>query len=217
MSVEQEKEKDMDMEQDKLNIQELIVVEGKNDAHAIRRALGPVDVIWTEGFGLTEEKLKLISEMARRQGVIVCTDPDFAGLKIRERIRRRVPEAQQVFLSRECAYNRKGNDIGLENVSPEEIRKAFTKVLRERRTEERGEAPLANSGEISLEDLLENGLAGGEGSAARRAALGKILGIGDTNAKQFVYRANRYGLKKTDFLKALEALQRQEPPAEDKN
>jgi 5S rRNA maturation endonuclease (ribonuclease M5) len=31
-----------------LKIEELIVVEGKNDAHAVRKALGKVDVIWTE-------------------------------------------------------------------------------------------------------------------------------------------------------------------------
>ncbi|HHV63761.1 MAG TPA: ribonuclease M5 [Peptococcaceae bacterium] len=187
-------------------IQELIVVEGKNDAQAIRRAFGPVDVIWTEGFGLTEEKLNLIAEMAVRRGVIVCTDPDFAGQKIRERILRRVPNARQVFLSRACAYNEKGDDLGLENVSPEEIRKAFAKVLGEKSLSPGTASKAQSDGEISMQDLLEHGLVGQAGSAGKRRALGKILGIGDTNAKQFLYRVNRFGLRKREFLEALASL-----------
>lgn len=192
------------------NIQELIVVEGKNDAHAVRRAFGKVDVIWTEGFGLTEAKLNLISEMAKRHGVIICTDPDFAGKQIRERIISRVPNAQHVFLSRVCALSEKGDDIGLENVSPEEIRKAFAKVLSERPLIETTRSERQSERAINIKDLLENGLVGQQGSAAKRKALGKVLGIGDTNAKQFLYRVNRYAVCKEDFLKALDLIERKD-------
>jgi hypothetical protein len=44
-----------DCVQSHYGIHELIVVEGKNYSHAVRRALGKVDVIWTEGYGLTEK------------------------------------------------------------------------------------------------------------------------------------------------------------------
>lgn len=193
------------------NIQELIVVEGKNDAHAVRRALGKVDVIWTEGFGLTEEKLKYISEMAKRRGVILCTDPDYAGKLIRERIQSRIPDVRHVYLSREVARNKKGDDIGLENVSPEDIRIAFSKVLTEKNSgnlqeikEDKKEYPDS----INRKDLLEHGLAGQEGSAAKRLALGRILGIGDTNAKQFLYRMNRFGVNRKDFMEALRSVER---------
>jgi ribonuclease M5 len=192
-----------------LNIQELIVVEGKNDAHAVRRALGEVDVIWTEGFGLTEEKVKLIAEMANRRGVIVCTDPDFAGKQIRKRIQSRVPKVRHVFLSRECALSKKGDDIGLENVSAEEIKKAFSKVLNEKSPEEERELFSGNKTAISMADILENGLSGQRDSAAKRKALGKVLGIGDTNAKQFLFRVNRYAISKEDFLKALETIEKE--------
>lgn len=192
------------------NIQELIVVEGKNDAHAIRRAFGKVDVIWTEGFGLTEGKLNLISEMAQRRGVIVCTDPDFAGKLIRERIISRVPNAKHVYLSRVLALSEKGEDIGLENVSPEEIRKAFSKVLSVKPLDEARKVEPRSENTISTKDLLENGLVGQQGSAAKRKAMGKILGIGDTNAKQFLYRINRYAVNKEDFLKALDLIERED-------
>lgn len=194
-------------ENKELDIQELIVVEGKNDAHAVRRALGKVDVIWTEGFGLTQEKLNLISEMAKRRGVIVCTDPDFAGRQIRDRIKDRVPDARHVFLSRECALNDKGDDIGLENVSPQEIRRAFSQVRSVKRLDDESKSELKSENSILTQDLLENGLVGQKGSAAKRAALGKVLGIGDTNAKQFLYRVNRYALSKEEFLRALQSIE----------
>lgn len=198
---------DSSTDKTQLNIQELIVVEGKNDANAIRRALGKTDVIWTEGFGLTEKKLNLIAEMAKRQGVIVCTDPDYAGQQIRERIKSRVPEARHVFLSKTDALNKKGDDIGLENVSSEEIRKAFSKVLSD---ESSGGSKNVNLGgeEITMQDLVENGLVGQPGSAAKRAELGKVLGIGDTNAKQFLFRVNRFAISKKGFLAALESINR---------
>lgn len=185
----------------------MIVVEGKNDAHAIRRALGEVDVIWTEGFGLTEDKLRLIAEMAQRRGVIICTDPDFVGKQIRDRISKRIPEAMHVFVPRREAANEKGDDIGVENVSPEDIRKAFEKVLNKKK-------PMAISSDfepgdrIEIKDLLVNGLVGQEKSAEKRNALGRALGVGDNNAKQFLYRLNRFKISREDFLKALDSIER---------
>lgn len=191
----------------RLDIKELIVVEGKNDAHAVRRALGQVDVIWTEGFGLTEEKLVLIQEMAKRCGVIVCTDPDYAGNLIRERIKQRIPQAKHVYISRQCAISEKGDDIGLENVPVEEIKRAFSKVLEDKAAGDKACDQIQQEA-IGLEELIAYGLAGQPGSAAKRSALGKILGLGDTNAKQFLFRFRRYALSKEDLVKALKSMER---------
>lgn len=192
------------------NFKPLIVVEGKNDAHAVRRALGKVDVLWTEGFGLTEEKLAYIAEMAERCGVVVCTDPDYAGKQIRERIERSVPNVKHVYLSLEIA--RKGDDIGLENVSSDEIRKAFAKILGEDQDPTlifaETSADLASIEHIEMQDLIANGLVGQIRSSAKRALLGKILGIGDTNAKQFLFRVNRFRITKADFYKAAEHVEK---------
>lgn len=192
------------MKEENWQIEELIVVEGKNDAHAVRRALGKVDVIWTEGFGLTEEKLGYICEIAKKRGVIVCTDPDFAGQQIRNRLLKRIPEAANVYLSKDIAV--KGHDIGLENVQPEEIRKAFAKVLKPGPAQEKQ----PDHNRIIMQDLLTNGLAGNSGSAAKRAAMGKELGIGDTNAKQFLHRINRLETSREDFFRTLKRIERTE-------
>lgn len=173
-------------------IKELIVVEGKNDAQAVRRALGNVDVIWTEGYGLGREKLDYIAAMAERKGVIVFTDPDTVGEQIRERIRHRVPYAKHVYLSQAAA--RKNRDIGVENAAPEDIKQAFAHIQ---------EALSEEENLFSMEDLAKAGLAGQPDAAQNRALLGRRLGIGDANAKQFLHRLNRFGISRELFRQAV--------------
>jgi ribonuclease M5 len=184
-------------------IQELIVVEGKNDANAVWRALGKVDILWTEGYGLTQEKLNYISEVAKRRGVIVFTDPDSVGEQIRERIRRFVPEVKHVYLSKRDARSKNDDDIGVENAQPEEIRRAFEHIQADNK-------PLKQQGNLQkeievfeLNDLFEARLTGYPDSAERRLAVGRKLGIGDTNAKQFLQRLNRFGIPRTEFEQAV--------------
>ena len=55
-------------------------------------------------------------------------------------------------------------------------------------------------------DLIRNGLIGNEDASHRRDELGKILGIGYGNAKQFLNRLNNYGVSREEFNKALETL-----------
>lgn len=179
-------------------IKELIVVEGKNDANAVRQALGEdVDVLWTEGFGLTKEKLEYIAEMANRQGVIVFTDPDTVGEQIRSRIRAYVPLAKHTYLSKSVAT--KQGDIGVENAAPDEIRRAFALIQQEQPHDEE-----VKESRFTIEDLWEVGLVGSSYASEYRRALGRKLGIGDTNAKQFLHRLNRFGISRELFSKAME-------------
>lgn len=183
-------------------IRELIVVEGKNDAEAVRRALGQVDIIWTEGYGLSEDKLQFIAEAAKRQGVIVLTDPDSVGNRIRERIRQRVPLAKHVYLAQEAAC--KNGDIGVENASPPEIQRAFAHIWGEgAQVQGDDRRPLKLSAEI----LVAAGLAGLPESQAKRKRVGKILGIGDCNAKQFLKRLHQFGISEAEFWQAVREVQ----------
>ncbi len=55
-------------------------------------------------------------------------------------------------------------------------------------------------------DLIRNGLIGNEEASLRRDALGKILGIGYGNAKQFLNRLNNYGVEREAFIDALKQI-----------
>lgn len=177
-----------------MRIKEVIVVEGRDDVTAVKRAV-EAELITTHGFGIREETFKLIEQAHAKCGVIVFTDPDHAGDRIRERVTKRVPGCKHAFLSREEAT--KGDNIGIENASPESIIAALSKV----RT-----LVEDSSGVFEKIDLIRNGLVGSDEASSRRNQLGKILGIGYANAKQFLRRLNHYGITREEFEQAVSEL-----------
>ena len=175
-------------------IKEVIVVEGKNDAAAVNRAV-KADIIITSGFGLTKQSLELIRKAQQNQGVIVLTDPDFMGEKIRKIISDKVKGVKHAFIPAEDAKFE--NDIGVENAAPEAILKALSMAKAES-TEKRIE--------FTTLDMVEFGLVGLQESQTRRKKLGAELGIGYANAKQFVNRLNIYGISREEFEAAIDSL-----------
>ncbi|MGI6585450.1 MAG: ribonuclease M5 [Lutisporaceae bacterium] len=172
-------------------LKETIVVEGKNDAAAVRRAV-EADIIITNGFGLNRSILDRIRTAQEKHGVIVLTDPDFMGEKIRKKISDKVKGVKHAFLAKEEAESK--DDIGVENASPESILKALAMAKYE--LEE-----VKNT--FTNEDLIYYGLMGGENSANLRNRIGSELGIGYSNAKQFVNRLNKYGISRDELEEAI--------------
>lgn len=176
-------------------IKEVIVVEGKQDIAAVRRALD-AECIATEGFNLLPRTISRIADAYKRRGIIILTDPDSAGERIRKYLADRFPDAKHAFVPREQADA--NNDIGIEQAKPDAIRAALGKVrLHEWQP----------SNEFSWQDIITNRLTGVPDAAARRAALGGCLGIGYANAKNFLYRLNHYGVTRAEFEQALRNLE----------
>ena len=66
-------------------IQEVIVVEGKNDTRRLQ-SFFDVDTFETDGLALNKEKIELIRKLNEKRGVILFLDPDSPGEKIRQRL-----------------------------------------------------------------------------------------------------------------------------------
>ena len=103
-------------------IKEVIVVEGRDDITAVKRAVD-AEVIAVGGFGINAKVIERIKEAQKRQGVIVLTDPDFAGEKIRRIISKRVKDIKHAYISRKDGT--KDGDIGVENAEPKIIIRAL--------------------------------------------------------------------------------------------
>ncbi|MCX7780876.1 MAG: ribonuclease M5 [Negativicutes bacterium] len=176
-------------------IKEVIIVEGKQDIAAVKRAVD-ADCIATFGFNLHPHTLKQIEHAYTRRGIIILTDPDSAGERIRRFLAERFPAARHAFVPREAAFANK--DIGIEQASPDAIRSALAKV----RTHD-----LQPGNEFSWQDIIAARLTGTRDAAARRAALGEALGIGFTNAKGFLTRLNNYGVTREEFSRAVAGLE----------
>lgn len=176
-------------------IKEIIVVEGKNDTAAVKRAV-EAETIETGGSAIDEAVIERIRLAQERRGVIVLTDPDHAGERIRRIITERVPGCKHAFLAREEATLRE--DIGIENASPEAIREALRRV----RTDTQ-----AVQGEIAWDDLLKAGLIHHPQASERRMRMGRLLGIGYANGKQFYKRCVMFRITRAEFAAALQRME----------
>lgn len=176
-------------------IKEVIVVEGKDDVAAVKKAVD-AEIICTSGFGLNPKILGRIKSAAERCGIIILTDPDHAGEMIRRTVSKYVPGAKHAFIPRDKAT--KGGDVGVENASPEAIRDALSKVKTEVSYERK---------EFTSEDMVKWRLTGWENSALRRDIVGRELGIGYGNSNQFLNRLNRYGITREEFMSAVRKLE----------
>ena len=168
------------------------------DVLAVGRAV-EADCIITDGFRLSPRTVASIGDAYKRRGILILTDPDPAGERIRRFLSKKFPEAKHAFVPKEEATE--NDDIGVEQASPEAIRTALEKV----RTLDWNPVD-----RISAADLIAAGLSGGDGASERRARLGARLGVGFANAKTFLKRLNHYGVTREEFESGLQELDEEE-------
>ena len=157
-----------------LKIKQAVIVEGKYDKIKLS---GIIDapIIQTDGFGIFKDKelQQLIRMLAEKRGILVLTDSDSAGFKIRSFIGSTVdPKTiKHAYIpdifgkeKRKTEPSKEGK-IGVEGVSQEVIMQALANagVLYEDSAEP--ERPITKT------DLYNAGLTGGENSSEKRAAL----------------------------------------------
>ena len=169
-------------------IRQVIVVEGKSDIARVSHAV-EADMIATEGFGIRRETLEQIRLAYEKRGIIILTDPDGPGERIRQRLTKLFPQALHAFVPKSEASTK--DDVGIEDASPESIRKALS------------------SEEFSMGDIFAAGLTGRPDSSEKRARVGALLGIGYGNGKQFLKRLNHFGITRSEWEKALETCQKE--------
>ena len=174
-------------------IKEVIIVEGRDDITAVKRAVN-AELIAVHGFSV-KKNLDKIQKAYENRGIIILTDPDFAGLQIRRIIKNRFPNAKDAFISRREGI--KDGDIGVENASPEAIRSALEKSKCE---------TIIKNITFTYNDLLTFRLTGHNNSKNLREELGEKLGIGYSNGKQLLAKLNHYGITREEFLLAIETL-----------
>lgn len=179
-------------------IKEVIIVEGKNDIAAVKRSVD-AEVLATGGYALNRHTMEKIRIAYEKRGIIILTDPDTAGERIRKTLTKKFPQSMQAFIAKEDAL--RNGDIGVEQASPEIIKAALQKV----RTHS-----LDARSEFGIKDMLAGKLSGAPNAAQRRNELGKKLGIGYTNAKGFLSRLNNYGVSREEFMDAVTFLDKGE-------
>lgn len=173
-------------------IRELIVVEGRHDSDTLKKYFD-CDTLETGGTGFTEETISLIRKAVQSRGVIIFTDPDSPGNRIRSALNQAVPGCKNAFVNRQDA--RTAKKVGIEHAGCEVLKEALEHLV--------------TYGEdlpqrISARDMYELGLSGASDSAVRREKLGRKLHIGFGNARTMRLRLNCLGLSVEEIRKELQ-------------
>lgn len=159
-------------------IKEVIVVEGKHDSDCLKRYFD-CETIETGGLGLTDETLAFIQIAQAKRGVIIFTDPDASGNKIRHMINRAVPACKNAFVDKHDARTHK--KVGIEHACKEVLEEALEHLL----TYDTG-----TKEKITVQDLYDLGLLGQANSSEKRNRIAKKYHIGSGNGKTIRIRLN---------------------------
>lgn len=161
-----------------LHLNKTVIVEGKYDKAKLA-ALVDANIITTDGFDIFRDraKLNMIRALAARTGVVVLTDSDRAGFRIRRHIAGALLPGQvtHVYIpdlaGKERRKQRPGAEglLGVEGVPDAVLLEAFA------RAGLTGEGPKATGAPVTVADLVELGLSGGPNSHALRCAFLKAL------------------------------------------
>ncbi len=163
-----------------IKIDRAVIVEGKYDKIKLTPILDAV-IIETHGFGIFKDKdrQKLIRKLAETKGLLILTDSDSAGFKIRSFIGGFVPPEQVVHAyipdifgkeKRKDIASKEGK-LGVEGVPDKVLTDALTQAgVACTVTEHKGR-------EVTVADLYEDGLSGVADSKEKRARLLKKLDL----------------------------------------
>jgi ribonuclease M5 len=185
---------------DLVKINETVIVEGRDDTINLKRAVDCF-TIETHGFGIRRETWEQIEKAYSERGIIIFTDPDHSGEEIRRKLTERFPDAGQAYIARKDAL--KKGDVGVENAEPEVIAGALLRARDLMKREAPLEEDISAKDPITMNDLDELGLSGGEGSRELRQEAGKALGIGYANAKGFLRKLSGFGIKREELYEAI--------------
>jgi ribonuclease M5 len=111
-------------------IKQIIIVEGKTDTQKLKKIYGSeIKTIETNGLSLDEKTLKFIKKANEQNGVIIFTDPDGPGKKIREQIISFLgAKTLNAFISK-SDINTNSKKIGIAEADEEAIKNALDRLV----------------------------------------------------------------------------------------
>lgn len=174
-------------------IKEIIVVEGRDDVTAVKKACN-CEIIITGGIHFQKNLFKKLAKAQKEKGIIILTDPDYTGEKIRRIINKKIKGAKNAYIEKDKSL--KNGDIGVENAKPEDILNALKNA----------KVRFENiSKEFNFQDMIDYGLTG-ENSKELREKIGNKFSIGYCNSKQFLIRLNKYNISREKLEEALKRI-----------
>lgn len=164
-----------------LHLKQAVIVEGKYDKIKLSSMIDSL-IITTDGFSIfkNKEKISLIKGLAEKDGIIILTDSDSAGFKIRNYIKSCTPKGKIINIyipeifgkEKRKAEPSKEGKLGVEGISVKILTEAFEKAGITVSDNEKKESLI-----FTRARLFEDGLIGRANSEEKRKKLLKELSL----------------------------------------
>lgn len=164
-------------------INEIIVVEGKSDKQFLETFLN-ADILTCNGSAIDGFDKNYLIELSKTRGVIILTDPDYPGQRIRNEISSYLPVCKHAFVRKENSIKR--HKVGVAEASKEEVLFALENVVT---FDER------KKGSLNETDMMLLKLSGLDSSANKEKVI-KHFNIGHCNSKTLLKRLNLLNVSK---------------------
>ena len=192
-----------------IHVAQAIIVEGKYDKIKLSSLLDAV-ILTTNGFHIFHdaEKMALIRYYAKTTGIIILTDSDTAGFRIRNYLKGAVHDGKLFHVYIPDIYGKERRKLkpsaegklGVEGIDKNALLAAFEKagVLTDEIPEK--------TDPITKYDLYELGLSGGADSKSKRKALQKRLHLPDLLSTASLLEVLNTMMTKTELCRILDEL-----------
>lgn len=164
-----------------LHLKQAVIVEGKYDKIKLSSMIDSL-IITTDGFSIfkNKEKISLIKELAEKDGIIILTDSDSAGFKIRNYIKGCTSKGKIINIyipeifgkEKRKAESSKEGKLGVEGISVKILTEAFEKAGITVSDNEKKESLV-----FTRARLFDDGLIGRANSEEKRKKLLKELSL----------------------------------------
>lgn len=175
----------------KLHLNELIVVEGKTDIDFLSSFI-EADFYSVNGSAISSKDISLLKEIEKNRPIIILTDPDFPGKKIREILNSNLTNVYNAYVRKE--FSIKNHKVGVAESTINEVLLALNNLKKFETN--------VNS-DLTMNDLYELNLNGSKNSKQLRKTICDYLHIEYLNAKQLLKKLKMLGLNKNDLMEII--------------
>jgi ribonuclease M5 len=163
---------------DKTKINSILVVEGVTDV-AFMESFIEAEFVITNGSDVPRETIEYLQTLSLVRDIIVLTDPDSPGKRIRDILDKAIPNLKHAYIDKRQSV--RNGKVGVAQSTKEEILKSLSSLVTNKSIPE---------GHLTIEDLFTLHLTGFSGSAKGRELLGRVLHIGNGSSKTMLKRLN---------------------------
>jgi ribonuclease M5 len=170
----------------------VFVVEGTTDVNFLRSFISSEFVI-TNGSEVSRETIEYLKVASKLKKIIVMTDPDAPGLRIRSIIENAIPNVSHAYVERKQCIGK--HKLGIAESNRQAIQEALKNIV---------PSKAIKCGNLTNGELISLGLLAGKEAKIKRDHISQILHLGVPNGKTFLYRLNSLGITYDELKRMVE-------------